>query len=295
MLTLSIRCRHIASRMMRHKRAAPLLPLRHASVSCFQGHRFKIAWTSFTPWSTSAIPVFLGRGFIALSFCPIFLSSHSCCGVSRPAEFRKTFERPILAGMEPDCSDKDTERAKEASSKLSSISNKFILRRTNTLLAKHLPTKLIEVVCCKPTPLQVALYNHFLKSKAVKKAILEAQLAADEGGGAASGAGGPGGGGMQVGLERVSKCSIRCSIPLIRRCLGLFNHSQSCATTPDLSTLGMGQAARKKRVDLMTHLRVAPICFQTILTFAETHAVLTGEFGGCPDIRKPNPPLEVGA
>ena len=75
--------------------------------------------------------------------------------LGEPNQFRKKFERPILAGMEPDATDRDTERAKEASAQLSAISNKFILRRTNTLLAKHLPTKLIEIVCCKPTPLQV--------------------------------------------------------------------------------------------------------------------------------------------
>eukprot|EP00041_Stephanoeca_diplocostata_P032473 m.1040431 g.1040431 ORF g.1040431 m.1040431 type:complete len:965 (+) comp24155_c0_seq5:251-3145(+) len=89
------------------------------------------------------------------------------------AQFRKKFERPILAGMEPDCTDEDTAKAKQASDDLSAISNLFILRRTNTLLAKHLPTKLIEVVCCKPTPLQVQLYNHFLKSKEVTKALRE--------------------------------------------------------------------------------------------------------------------------
>eukprot|EP00040_Diaphanoeca_grandis_P034440 m.213572 g.213572 ORF g.213572 m.213572 type:complete len:984 (-) comp33153_c0_seq2:157-3108(-) len=87
-------------------------------------------------------------------------------------QFRKQYERPILAGMEPDCTEKTTEKAKAASAKLSELSNKFILRRTNALLAKHLPTKLIEVVCCKPTPLQVQLYNHFVKSKAVKSAII---------------------------------------------------------------------------------------------------------------------------
>ncbi|KAM5549273.1 hypothetical protein ABKV19_000607 [Rosa sericea] len=49
----------------------------------------------------------------------------------------------------------------------------FILRRTNALLSNHLPPKIIEVVCCKLTPLQLDLYNHFIHSKNVKRAISE--------------------------------------------------------------------------------------------------------------------------
>ncbi|XP_073220234.1 protein CHROMATIN REMODELING 25 isoform X2 [Cicer arietinum] len=49
----------------------------------------------------------------------------------------------------------------------------FILRRTNALLSNHLPPKIIEVVCCKLTPLQSDLYKHFIQSKNVKRAITE--------------------------------------------------------------------------------------------------------------------------
>lgn len=103
------------------------------------------------------------------------------------SEFRKNYERPILAGMEPDCTDDETEKAKTTSARLSTISNQFILRRTNTLLAKHLPTKLLTVVCCKPTPLQVQLYNHFLKSKSVKQAMRESGEEGNKMGGAVLG------------------------------------------------------------------------------------------------------------
>ncbi|KAL4567072.1 hypothetical protein LXL04_022644 [Taraxacum kok-saghyz] len=44
---------------------------------------------------------------------------------------------------------------------------------TNALLSNHLPPKIVEVVCCKLTPLQTALYTHFIHSKNVKKAIVE--------------------------------------------------------------------------------------------------------------------------
>lgn len=50
--------------------------------------------------------------------------------------------------------------------------NQFILRRTNNLLSDHLPPKLVQVVCCKLTPLQVDLYKHFLHSKSVQKLLM---------------------------------------------------------------------------------------------------------------------------
>jgi DNA repair and recombination RAD54-like protein len=45
--------------------------------------------------------------------------------------------------------------------------NQFILRRTNTLLSKHLPPKLVQIVCIRLTPLQEQLYRHFMDSKAM--------------------------------------------------------------------------------------------------------------------------------
>jgi len=49
--------------------------------------------------------------------------------------------------------------------------NQFVIRRTNTLLSKHLPPKVMQVVCCKMTDMQKALYRHLLESKAVKSAL----------------------------------------------------------------------------------------------------------------------------
>ena len=54
---------------------------------------------------------------------------------------------------------------------LYNLVNKFILRRTNAILSKHLPPKVVEVVCCKMGPLQSQLYTHFLESKTAKAAL----------------------------------------------------------------------------------------------------------------------------
>ena len=48
--------------------------------------------------------------------------------------------------------------------------------RTNTLLSQHLPPKVVEIVCCKLTPLQLALYCHFLESKVGAGAAEHASL-----------------------------------------------------------------------------------------------------------------------
>ncbi|KAI3525411.1 hypothetical protein L1887_04185 [Cichorium endivia] len=89
------------------------------------------------------------------------------------AFFRRYYETPIICGREPIASEEEKNLANERSAELSAKVNQFILRRTNALLSNHLPPKIVEVVCCKLTPLQTELYNHFIHSKNVKKAIVE--------------------------------------------------------------------------------------------------------------------------
>lgn len=91
-----------------------------------------------------------------------------------PTEFRKTYERPILAGREPDATDEMREISKERSATLSSFVNGFILRRTNDLLSKHLPPKVIEIVCCKMTPIQFDLFSNYVQSRNVRNLFTKA-------------------------------------------------------------------------------------------------------------------------
>ncbi|KAH6772670.1 DNA repair/recombination protein [Perilla frutescens var. hirtella] len=87
--------------------------------------------------------------------------------------FRRYYEMPIVCGREPTATEEEKRLGSERSAELSGKVNQFILRRTNTLLSNHLPPKIIEVVCCKMSPLQSQLYNHFIHSKNVKRAISE--------------------------------------------------------------------------------------------------------------------------
>ncbi|VAH49971.1 unnamed protein product [Triticum turgidum subsp. durum] len=40
------------------------------------------------------------------------------------------------------------------------------------MLSNHLPPKIVEVVCCKLTPLQMTLYNHFTHSKNILSQLI---------------------------------------------------------------------------------------------------------------------------
>ncbi|KAG7387506.1 DNA repair and recombination protein RAD54-like [Phytophthora pseudosyringae] len=85
-----------------------------------------------------------------------------------PSEFRKRYLGPILIGREPDSTDGERKVAQSCSAMLCEIVNQFILRRGNILNAKHLPPKLMQVICCPLSPLQEQLYNHFLSSSACR-------------------------------------------------------------------------------------------------------------------------------
>ncbi|GMF24978.1 unnamed protein product [Phytophthora fragariaefolia] len=85
-----------------------------------------------------------------------------------PSEFRKNYLGPILTGREPDSSDRERDVAQSCSAMLCEIVNQFILRRGNILNAKHLPPKLMQVICCPLSPLQEQLYMHFLSSSACR-------------------------------------------------------------------------------------------------------------------------------
>uniref|UniRef100_A0A453PN87 Helicase ATP-binding domain-containing protein n=1 Tax=Aegilops tauschii subsp. strangulata TaxID=200361 RepID=A0A453PN87_AEGTS len=89
------------------------------------------------------------------------------------AYFRRYYEAPIIRGREPTATAEEKKLGSERSGQLSAKVNQFILRRTNALLSNHLPPKIVEVVCCKLTPLQMTLYNHFIHSKNVKRLISE--------------------------------------------------------------------------------------------------------------------------
>ncbi|KAF7491029.1 DNA repair and recombination -like protein [Sarcoptes scabiei] len=87
------------------------------------------------------------------------------------AEFRKHFENPILKGRDADASDEDHQKGQERLNELINLVNKIMIRRTSNILSKYLPIKIEQIVCCELSSLQKQIYEKFLQSKALSKAI----------------------------------------------------------------------------------------------------------------------------
>ncbi|KAJ6403541.1 hypothetical protein OIU84_015450 [Salix udensis] len=87
------------------------------------------------------------------------------------AYFRRYYETPIICGREPTATEEEKQLGGERSGELSAKVNQFILRRTNALLSNHLPPKIVEVVCCKLTPLQAELNGQSLKRQRKSKIL----------------------------------------------------------------------------------------------------------------------------
>lgn len=85
------------------------------------------------------------------------------------ADFRRNIEKPILRGREPDASVEERERGKAMLAQVSTVTDKFILRRANRLNAAFLPPKTIFNVFVNPTDIQRKLYHSFLQSAEAKK------------------------------------------------------------------------------------------------------------------------------
>ncbi|KAG9087282.1 DNA-dependent ATPase protein rad54, partial [Ceratobasidium sp. 370] len=86
-------------------------------------------------------------------------------------EFRKNFENAIIRGRDAGATDKEKEASLAKLRELSARVQPFIIRRTNDLLSKYLPVKYEQVVFCTLSPLQTALYRHFITSPEVKKLL----------------------------------------------------------------------------------------------------------------------------
>ncbi|KAG0069297.1 DNA-dependent ATPase protein rad54 [Linnemannia elongata] len=86
-------------------------------------------------------------------------------------EFRKNYELPILRGRDSEATDKEQEISNQKLTELSGVVSKFIIRRTNDILSKYLPTKYEHVVFCQLSPFQLSLYKHFINSKSIQRLL----------------------------------------------------------------------------------------------------------------------------
>ncbi|KAL4421506.1 hypothetical protein ABPG75_010797 [Micractinium tetrahymenae] len=95
------------------------------------------------------------------------------------AEFRKNFEHPILAGRDANATDKQLEKGTAAQKQLVELAQQYMIRRTSETLKQYLPAKVQEVIFCKMSALQHALYRGFLTSEPVSAALAGLKLERD--------------------------------------------------------------------------------------------------------------------
>lgn len=106
----------------------------------------------------------LSEYFLLLNFAnPGYLGSR--------LDFKKNFENDILKGRDSDASESERATGDRKLAELSQLVNKFIIRRTNDILSKYLPVKYEHVVFVGLSPMQHALYTHFITSPEIKRLI----------------------------------------------------------------------------------------------------------------------------
>jgi DNA repair and recombination protein RAD54 and RAD54-like protein len=159
---------------------------------CDEGHRLKngdsLTFTTLTGLrvqrrvilSGTPIQNDLSEYFSLLNFAnPNYLGSK--------AEFRKNFENAIIRGRDVDASDTIKEASEAKLKELGALVSPFIIRRTNELLSKYcefihnvhvasltttiVPVKYEQVVFCRLSPLQLALYRLFISSDEIRKLL----------------------------------------------------------------------------------------------------------------------------
>jgi DNA repair and recombination protein RAD54B len=72
-------------------------------------------------------------------------------------EFRKYFEEPILASRQPSADEDIINLGEHRAMELNHCTSLFILRRTQEVINKYLPSRQEVVVFCHSTPLQVRI------------------------------------------------------------------------------------------------------------------------------------------
>ncbi|KAJ3180474.1 helicase [Geranomyces variabilis] len=145
-------------------------------VICDEGHRLKNAQMQVSK-AISALPV---KRRIILTGTPLqndlgeFYAMVDLVNpgvLGSPAVFKRVYETAIFRSRDPDCSPLDYELGQERSAQLAAVTKSFVLRRTNDINSKYLPTKHELVVFVRPTEIQAAMYAQLVRSAEALKLV----------------------------------------------------------------------------------------------------------------------------
>lgn len=136
-------------------------------IVCDEGHRLKNNTTNTSTalnqieckrkvlLSGTPIQNELAEFFALIDFVnPGILGSYSM--------FKREFEDKIVESQQPECHPQLIELGKQKAAELNEVTEKFILRRTQDINNKYLPTKYESVVFCAMTSNQVILFKIIL-------------------------------------------------------------------------------------------------------------------------------------
>ncbi|ORC84546.1 DNA repair and recombination protein RAD54 [Trypanosoma theileri] len=133
-------------------------------VVCDEGHRLKNAEVK----TTKAVDLLPTRNRIILSGTPIqndLSEFHAMVGFVNPGilgsrdVFARVFEEPVMQGRDPDCPEHLRSLGAERAHYLSNLTQRFILRRTQSINESYLPPKVDITVFVKLGSLQRTAYE----------------------------------------------------------------------------------------------------------------------------------------
>ncbi|KAI9223930.1 P-loop containing nucleoside triphosphate hydrolase protein [Blastocladiella britannica] len=140
---------------------------------CDEGHRLKNSTSqTFVALNQLNVPrrVILSGTPIQNDLTEYFsLLNFACPGLlGNENEFRRNFELPIMRGRDSEATDTARAASDAKLAELVGMASRVMIRRTQDLLRKYLPTKHEHVVFCKLGDAQLSMYSDYLQSSAVK-------------------------------------------------------------------------------------------------------------------------------
>ncbi|KAK3585162.1 hypothetical protein CHS0354_001785 [Potamilus streckersoni] len=145
-------------------------------IVCDEGHRLKNTAIK----TTSLIMSLPCTRRVVLSGTPIqndlqeFFSIVEFCNpgvLGSSTAFRRVFENPIVAARQPGASKEEIELGDERAAELTRITKSFVLRRTQDINNKYLPSKNEIVIFCRPSSLQLLLYHQLLRCQLIRSCL----------------------------------------------------------------------------------------------------------------------------
>ncbi|XP_037798224.1 DNA repair and recombination protein RAD54B-like [Penaeus monodon] len=87
------------------------------------------------------------------------------------SSFRRIYEEPIIAYQQPMATDSEKELGETRAAQLNRTTSLFILRRTQEIINRYLPSKVEYVVFCQPSETQLMLYDEIVGCKTLRQCL----------------------------------------------------------------------------------------------------------------------------